>query len=113
TYAYVLNAWAERLEINPAVLHWAFSDPHLARLLPNRSGTTIQALRAGNIDLIAIWKDIIIRQRWPILFDPYIQVTAGADFTCGLRQSGSVACWGDDTYSQLAVTSTTGCYTGG
>lgn len=31
----------------------------------------------------------------------YTQVTAGGDFSCGLRSDGSVICWGDNTNGQL------------
>ena len=33
----------------------------------------------------------------------YTQVTAGGDFTCGLRGDGSVVCWGSNEWGQLSV----------
>ena len=31
----------------------------------------------------------------------YIDIAAGSEFTCGLRKSGDMLCWGDDTFGQL------------
>jgi len=30
----------------------------------------------------------------------FTQVTAGTDYTCGLRNDGAVSCWGDNRYGQ-------------
>ena len=34
----------------------------------------------------------------------YVEVTAGREFTCGLKPDGSVACWGDNYWGQAPAT---------
>lgn len=35
--------------------------------------------------------------------DAYVDVTAGSNFSCGLRASGAIVCWGDNADGQLNV----------
>lgn len=40
-------------------------------------------------------------------FSDFTQVATGNNFTCGLRSTGNVVCWGDNTYGQLGDATTT------
>jgi alpha-tubulin suppressor-like RCC1 family protein len=112
--ATVYDAEGRRLEVDPREIHWAVSDPRLGGVSANeRWSEVFQAYKLGFVELVGVYKNYITK--WPIkvLFDPYVQVAAGFDFTCGRRQSGAVYCWGDNQTSQLGTTTAASCFANG
>ena len=109
--ATVYDRDGRRMEVDPRDIHWATSDPRIARVdIDQWSGMWFNATRVGIAEMIAIYKDIIIKRQIPVLADPFVQIAAGFDFTCGRRTSGAVSCWGDNATSQLGTTTTQTCY---
>jgi alpha-tubulin suppressor-like RCC1 family protein len=93
------------IEVNPAEVHWAISDLRGGRLVPEERAASAKyySSRYGDYQIIAIFHGNIFRWKTFTLFDPYVQVSAGFDFTCGRRQSGNVFCWGFNWHNELAT----------
>jgi len=112
--AQVVDAYGNAISLKPGDLHWALSDPRAGRLMPNPEKAGSAALLAnqgGSYYLWLIYKNF--PYRWPIFVtvDPYVQISAGFDFACGIRSSGALYCWGSNYQQGLGVvTAPNTCY---
>lgn len=111
--AYAVDDAGNRLEVSPLDVHWAVSDPRAGRITTDSRGSATYAASAATIQsqISVVWKQNI-GQIGPLhnYLDPYVQVAAGYDFTCGRRWSGRVYCWGDDANSQLGHSASQTCF---
>jgi alpha-tubulin suppressor-like RCC1 family protein len=90
--------------VDPNEVHWAISDPRGGRLMPNEREVSamLYSSQYGNYQIIALYHGFPYRWKVFTVFDPYVQVSAGFDFTCGVRQSGNLFCWGFNWHNELA-----------
>jgi alpha-tubulin suppressor-like RCC1 family protein len=109
--AHVYDRKGRQMDVDPADIHWAVSDPRIGKVdIDEWSQRWIDASRYGVFELVAIYKEIVWRLPIAVLADPYVQIAAGFDFTCGRRSSGAVSCWGDNATSQLGAATTQTCF---
>ena len=104
--AEVLDGTGNVIELRPGDLHWAIDDPQGGVVNPDpvdpRSGSLAAAI-AGKYSLSAVYRNIHIPVPIWVAFDPIVKLSAGFDFTCGLRRYGEVDCWGYDAAKQIGV----------
>jgi alpha-tubulin suppressor-like RCC1 family protein len=109
--AYVFNREGSRIEVDPRELEWAVSDPRVGRIVKDARGrTAFAAYRASDlVHISVIWREIVQIYRPLVLYNPYVQLVAGREFTCGLRLNGNAHCWGANDSLQLGATTTQTC----
>src|SRR5689334_2748502 len=111
--AQVVDANGSPIALKPGDLTWAISDPSLGRLIQNpekQTSASILALRPGYGTITPYYKGFPHPWPWTFLLDPYVQIAAGFDFACAVRQSGALTCWGNNDEQQLGtVTAPNSC----
>ena len=107
--AYVLDPRGERMELDPSAFHWFVDDPHIDLFEPARPHgpqddlniNSIGELERLNIGVTAFDQLVIVTIPVQLVYDPYIDISAGFKATCALKQSGRIDCWGDDQQEML------------
>ena len=102
--AAVYDALGNQVKLGPDDLHWTVNDPRagwISELDPN----TIQfiANTGGEYIVSARYRDLVSEFGFLVRRNPFVQISAGWDFTCGLRMSGAAQCWGYDFRGPLGV----------
>ena len=102
--AAVYDAFGSQLKLGPDDLHWTVNDPRagwINALDPN----TIQfvANTGGEYVLSARYRDLVYDFGFIIKRNPFVQISSGWDFTCGMRLNGSSSCWGYNFRGPLGV----------
>jgi alpha-tubulin suppressor-like RCC1 family protein len=118
--ATLLDAEGREVRIDPSELHWAIEDPMTGRVVPamrdDMAGAqyTVWYKSYGWVTLVAIFRQWRGNMRLTILPDAWVDVAAGGDVTCGLKDSGRLYCWGSNSWHMLGNAtqdSTCGGYT--
>jgi alpha-tubulin suppressor-like RCC1 family protein len=100
--AYVLDAYGNRMEIDPSELHWAVSDPRGGRMVARaRQADFLAVSPRYDTGIIVTFKDLYQILYPKVIADPYIDISAGMEHACGLKQSGAIFCWGFNNDGQL------------
>lgn len=102
--AAVYDALGNQVKLGPDDLHWTVNDPRagwISYVDPN----TIQFLAntGGEYSIGVRYRDLVYEFGFFVRRNPFVQITAGSDFTCGVRLRGSAACWGYNFRGPLGV----------
>jgi alpha-tubulin suppressor-like RCC1 family protein len=113
--AYGIDARSNRMPLDPARLHWSVDDPRLGRLDidPLAPTGSSDALILKFLDQLErprpelgvmvtygqVWVGILIG----ILANGFVDVSAGHEVTCGVRQFGDLSCWGSNIDLMLGL----------
>jgi alpha-tubulin suppressor-like RCC1 family protein len=101
--AYGVDSKGNRIDLDPELIHWAIEDPRGGRLDfdPARSGTTDPVFYASQNHASSALRRLFATSGWswtwynlPVLPNPYVDLSAGAFVTCGVRAWGDLYCWG-------------------
>jgi alpha-tubulin suppressor-like RCC1 family protein len=114
--AEVLDGAGNVVALRPGDLQWAIDDPQGGQVNPDPADPRIanfSAAIAGKYSIFAVYRNIPIPVPIVLQFDPIVKLSAGFDFTCGLRRYGEVDCWGYNQAQQIGVASApTSCESG-
>ena len=106
--AEVLDGAGNVIPLKPGDLHWAIDDPQGGNVTPDPTdprGAIMAAILANAYKLNVVYRNIPIPVPITFLFDPIVKLSAGFDFTCGIRRYGEVDCWGYNYQKQIGVAS--------
>lgn len=113
--ATVLDANGREIPVDPSEIHWAILDPRTGRLVPGMSNEMAATYYAHYYREI-LWATLIVEYRqwrrdWreQITIDPWVDVAAGGDVSCGLKGSGKLYCWGNNYFKALGTTKDSLC----
>jgi len=102
--AAVYDALGNQVKLGPDDLHWTVSDPR-AGWINSVDPNTVQfvANTGGEYIVSARYRDLVSEFGFLVRRNPFVQISAGWDFTCGIRLSGSTSCWGYNFRGPLGV----------
>lgn len=113
--ATVVDAGGKEVAIDPKDLHWAILDPRTGRRDPAMSNEMFMArynVYVKELNWLTIiaeyrqWRSDLIQQ---LKLDPWADLAAGGEVTCGLKQSGKLYCWGSNSWKMLGTTKDSAC----
>jgi alpha-tubulin suppressor-like RCC1 family protein len=100
--AYAFDVFGNRMRISPSQIHWAVSDPRSGRMIPHDAQESFLAVSTGfPTSVIAIIGNHLGSFNPTLTPDPFIDISAGGNHNCALRQSGTLFCWGSNNYGEL------------
>ena len=103
-HAIYTDPYGKSFEVNPNDVRWGVGDPMGGRIEIGTSYAmyTASKVQLGNVYLVDGWfKGVPDHHEINPVPDPFVDVRAGGNHTCALRQSGGVYCWGDNGSGQL------------
>ena len=114
--ATVYNSLGQVVAVDPSEIHWAIGDPRTGLVLPNQTKEAALASYTGRYlwdmnyaILTAEWKKIRADLKELLLADSWVDLSAGGNATCAVRQSGRLYCWGLNDFGMLGASQDSAC----
>lgn len=114
--AIVLDALGNEVYVKPDEIHWAVGDPRTGFVLPNLTKEAPMASYTGRYlwdmnyaILTAEWRKIRADFKELLTADPWVDVSAGGNVTCAVREFGRLYCWGNNGFAMLGTSQDSAC----
>lgn len=114
--AFVYDALGNQVPVAPNDIHWAVADPRTGFVLPNLTKEAPMASYTGRYlwdmnyaILIAEFRNIQTSIKQLLTADPWVDVSAGGNVTCAVRQLGRLYCWGNNGFAMLGTSQDSAC----
>lgn len=114
--AIVVDALGNQVYVKPNEIHWAVGDPRTGFVLPNLTKEAPMASYTGRYlwdmnyaILTAEWGKIRADLKELLTADPWVDVSAGGNVTCAVRQLGRLYCWGNNGFAMLGTSQDSAC----
>jgi alpha-tubulin suppressor-like RCC1 family protein len=117
-HAEVFDAAGNPAKLDPEDLTWQLSDGRYLDLHHGFDPRDVHVVPHKEIELaqLCALEPVVTACRLntqcrqvKVCTDPWTQISAGHNYSCGLKKSGIAFCWGENTEGQLGAATTTSC----